>query len=382
DRERVANAIQKALTYESGGNYDIEYTIVNRHTYEERAVRAKGKAIFDENKTAKRFSGILQDITEKKQKEDQIHNTATRLELALEAGKLGSYEYMIESGMIHCTLQCKLNFGLSEDDIMTFGKLVSIIIPSDRDGMEKALERAIVSQGTYNTEYRITWPDGSMRWIRACGKAVYDHPGTPVKVIGITVDITEEKAFSAALEKEVQERTLQLENKNKELERSNASLEEFTHIASHDLKEPMRKVHFFTDKLRSQLGERMSEEESMTFSRIENANTRMVGLIDDLLLYSRFSQRPPQMDDVDMNEKIVKVLEDLEVEIQQKKAVITITPLPILKGYQGQLQQLFQNLIGNALKYHQEGSPPVITISSRVVNGEDIGYPCFPEAIT
>jgi light-regulated signal transduction histidine kinase (bacteriophytochrome) len=168
---------------------------------------------------------------------------------------------------------------------------------------------------------------------------------------------------------------VELENKNRELERSNANLEEFTHIASHDLKEPMRKIHFFTDRLKMQLAERISEEEKNTFSRIENANNRMVNLIDDLLLYSRFSQRPPQMEKVDLNEKISKVLEDLIVDIQQKKAVITIRPLPTVKGYHGQLQQLFQNLIGNALKYHQEGLAPSIDIFSTIVNGDDIGYP-------
>lgn len=98
----------------------------------------------------------------------------------------------------------------------------------------------------------------------------------------------------------------------------------------------------------------------------------MMALIDDLMLYSQISLRPIEMEELDLNDTVAKVLEDLEVDIQQKKAAIKIESLPIVRGYKVQLVQLFQNLIGNALKYHQDNISPVIEISSYMVSGKQI----------
>jgi light-regulated signal transduction histidine kinase (bacteriophytochrome) len=130
---------------------------------------------------------------------------------------------------------------------------------------------------------------------------------------------------------------MELERANKELLRSNANLEEFAHVASHDLKEPIRKIHFFTDQLKSQLSQRLNEYEKQTFNRIENASQRMGALIDDLLLYSHVSTKSHATEEVDLNEKIKKVLEDLELEIQQKGARIHVGKLPVIRGYRSQL---------------------------------------------
>jgi light-regulated signal transduction histidine kinase (bacteriophytochrome) len=172
---------------------------------------------------------------------------------------------------------------------------------------------------------------------------------------------------------------VELQGINKELQRSNQNLEEFAHAASHDLKEPIRKIQFFTDQLRSQLSERLNESEKHTFNRIENASKRMGALIDDLLLFSHVSSKPHAKEVVDLNERVKRVLEDLELEVQLKSATITINPLPIVKGYRRQLQQLFQNLIGNALKYSKPGIAPIITITSTEL-GDENAWLKLPEA--
>ena len=154
---------------------------------------------------------------------------------------------------------------------------------------------------------------------------------------------------------------------NKELQRSNANLEEFTHAASHDLKEPVRKIHFFTSQLKQQLSRHLNENELRTFSRIESSSQRMGHLIDDLLLYSHVNQRPPEMEAVDLNEKVHQAIEDLDLDIEEKGATINIGKLPVVKGYKRQLQQLFQNLLSNALKYSKGDVPPVIDITAEEV---------------
>jgi light-regulated signal transduction histidine kinase (bacteriophytochrome) len=165
----------------------------------------------------------------------------------------------------------------------------------------------------------------------------------------------------------IKEAQLQLERTVEELKRSNRNLEEFAHAASHDLKEPIRKIHFFTNQLKHQLSNRLAEGEERAFSRIENASQRMGNLIDDLLLYSHVSQRPHEMEKVDLNEKVQRVLDDLELDVQQKGAIVSVDKLPVVKGYRRQLQQLFQNLISNALKYSKKDVPPRIEISATEV---------------
>ncbi|MDQ3279640.1 MAG: PAS domain S-box protein [Bacteroidota bacterium] len=170
----------------------------------------------------------------------------------------------------------------------------------------------------------------------------------------------------------VKEVHLQLERTIEDLRRSNESLEEFAYAASHDLKEPIRKIHFFSDRLKMQLRENLNEEQKFCFERMENASRRMGSLIEDLLTYSRTTKGFGEYEAVDINQTVREVLEDLEVEVQQKGASINVQSLPIVKGKGRQLQQLFQNLITNALKYSQPDVPPVVQISSRKVAGADV----------
>jgi signal transduction histidine kinase len=164
---------------------------------------------------------------------------------------------------------------------------------------------------------------------------------------------------------------LQLEKLVEDLKRSNANLEEFAHAASHDMKEPIRKVLTFSDRLKSSLEPRMTEAEKNLFSRMENATQRMGILVDDLLAFSHLSERPKEMEVVDLNKKLENVLGDLELLIDEKGATIDIGSLPVVKGHRRQLQQLFQNLIGNALKYSKPNIDPVITITCEEVLGKD-----------
>jgi signal transduction histidine kinase len=166
---------------------------------------------------------------------------------------------------------------------------------------------------------------------------------------------------------------LELEKKIVELERSNKHLEEFTHAASHDLKEPIRKINIFTAMLKSQLGDQLKDREKDTLERIQQASLRMGTLVDDLLLYSHVSLQPHENEKVDLNEVLAQVIEVLDLEIEQKSAVINISRLPTVHGFRRQLQQLFQNLVSNALKYSKENVSPVVEINTFIA--EDNGKP-------
>lgn len=166
---------------------------------------------------------------------------------------------------------------------------------------------------------------------------------------------------------------LALEQTVKALERSNTHLEEFAYAASHDMKEPLRKIYTFTDRLKQKLAGRMDETETMLFGRIENAAERMQILVDDLLEFSHVSRQPHELEAVNLNEKVARVLADLEVAIEEKGAQVVVEPLPTILGNRRQLQQLFQNLIGNALKYSKPDVAPLIRISAEKLRGSESG---------
>lgn len=181
-------------------------------------------------------------------------------------------------------------------------------------------------------------------------------------LIHVFTDVTPIKAAQLQLEKYVEE-----------LKRSNQNLEEFAYAASHDLKEPVRKVHLFSNMLKQSIA-LPNEEQLRLFGRVEDATERMSLLIDDLLDYSHVSMGVDQVNEIDLSKKVAMVLKDLELLIQEKDGHITVGALPAIKGHRRQLQQLFHNLIQNALKYSKKDTPPQITITSEVVRGNETSF--------
>lgn len=195
------------------------------------------------------------------------------------------------------------------------------------------------------------------RWLElSVAKMDEDH------LINVFMDVTSTKEAQLRQQKLVEE-----------LQRSNQDLEDFAYAASHDLKEPIRKVLFFSDRLRHRLDGRLDDEDLRMFSRLEAANKRMGNLVDDLLNYSQVSQRPAQFAEVNLNELLQGILDDLELEIEERGAVISMDNLATIQGHQRQLQQLFQNLVSNALKYNKPGVAPEVRITCSTVLGQDSG---------
>ena len=180
----------------------------------------------------------------------------------------------------------------------------------------------------------------------------------------------------AALQKEVNERWQaeqklekhkgrleeQVNIRTKELQRSNADLEQFAYIASHDLQEPLRKIITFSDRLSSKYAECLDEKGLDYLSRMQNAASRMRQLITDLLSYSRVTTKAEPYSKVDLNQVAKMVCQDLEVCIREVNGRVDIGELPTIEADGTQMRQLLQNLISNGLKFHTDDDPPVVTV--------------------
>jgi len=166
-----------------------------------------------------------------------------------------------------------------------------------------------------------------------------------------------------------------LSRKAAELTRSNAELEQFAYVASHDLQEPLRKIQAFGDRLKTKVDAVGLEDGRDYLDRMQGAAARMRTLIDDLLTFSRVISASQPFVPVDLNSVIKGVLSDLEVRIEQTKARVEVGTLPTIEADPLQLRQLLQNLIGNALKFQPPDAQPLIRIEGRILRNPFAGSP-------
>lgn len=172
---------------------------------------------------------------------------------------------------------------------------------------------------------------------------------------------------NATLEERVAERTAVAEQRAQELVRSNAELEQFASVASHDLQEPLRKIRMYCERLPKRLGAALSDEVASDVARMQDAAERMQRLIDDLLSFARLNSRDRGFELVDLDEITREVLGDLEARIAELDARIEVGELPVIAADRAQMSQLMQNLVSNALKFHRDGVAPVVRIRSQVL---------------
>lgn len=227
----------------------------------------------------------------------------------------------------------------------------------------------------WHSAIRSKEPIESEVYIKGIEDEVYQYHllrASPVEVngriskwVGSFTNIHEQKLLNEILEQRVSERTEELMEINKKLELSNHDLQQFASVASHDLKEPLRKIQVFGSMIRDRA---QLEEPIVTYlDKILSSSERMSKLITDLLSFTRLSAADI-FEVADVNSIIDDILSDLELVIAEKNAVIKVDKIPQMEVIPGLMRQLFLNIIGNALKFSKPDEAPFITISAELVN--------------
>ncbi|MBY8961653.1 response regulator [Flavobacterium sp. D11R37] len=216
--------------------------------------------------------------------------------------------------------------------------------------------------------------DDMYRWHLARAVALHDDKGTVTQWVGTLTDVHEQKVFAEKLEAMVNDRTerlnksnILLAQKNLELEQTNKELESLTYVASHDLQEPLRKIRTFINIIKDKGSPEKNEQ---YFTKIDTSARRMSQLIQDVLTYSRLASGSEEYVPTDLNKILEAVLQDYELAINEKNVIIQAERLPVVNAIPLHMNQLFGNLVSNALKYSNER--PVISISCKTVRGFDI----------
>ncbi|HVS98245.1 MAG TPA: CheR family methyltransferase, partial [Puia sp.] len=247
---------------------------------------------------------------------------------------------------------------------------LEMIHPDDRAGTSESIYAAInTGQSNWTREYRFRKEDGQYAYVLDRAYILHDDNGTPYRMLGSMLDITElkraEQEIARAkdvLEQKVAERTAQLQQLNDALETSNHDLQQFASIASHDLQEPLRKIHLFCMAVLDKFSGRLPQDVLVYFDKIVRSTERMRSLVIDILNFSRLSAEVPRFRRTDLNTMFSEVLEDFEITIREKQAVVTASDLPELEINPGQFRQVLHNLLSNALKFTHPGTPPVVRL--------------------
>lgn len=257
-------------------------------------------------------------------------------------------------------------WGKSPEDVLN--KPIFEGVPESRgQGLEELLAKVYHNGETFHASERPVMLFRKNKYETIYQDFVYepyrDGNGSIIGVLAITIDVTAQVQARQKIEEVVEERT-------RDLQKSNAELAQFAYIASHDLQEPARKIRTFSEMLRKSLGNIDTRSENY-LNKIENSAARMLTLIRDVLAFSQLSKGRHEFVRIDLNDILEAVKDDFELHIEEKGAIIDSEPLPVIYGIPIQVSQLFGNLLSNALKYSSD-KPPEIYIKVSEVNSRTL----------
>ena len=333
-----------------------------------------------------KITGVLvvaTDVTKQVLARQKIEAAEEALRGAIELAELGTWSIDLTTRLLTYSDRLNAWFGWEDQGLITVEKAYSAIAEQDHPLIRASIAHAITpgTDGIYDVEYTaIDQKTGRERILHAQGKAIFNEQGVAYKINGTAQDVTEQRHIQLALEQQVQERTEELAvaneelhatneelgNANDQLVHSNEELAQYAYVASHDLQEPLRKIRMFSGILRGQ--DDLSEKNALLVAKINQSSERMTMLIQDLLEFSRLLNTEALLKTVNLGEICRLVVTDFELAIAEKGAIVHIGDLPSIYAVQLHMNQLFHNLLNNALKFSRASASPVITVDAQLIS--------------
>jgi PAS domain S-box-containing protein len=313
---------------------------------------------------------LSRDISDIIKTQHELANVNRQLQEAQHLSKLGSWEWDVSAGTVIWSDEMYRIYGYEEKFPLNFVKATERMSSDDaeRSGrrtqeyIQEAIERFKTSGELVHeipaVEFYIQLPNGERKLLRNTGKIQLNSDGNMHRLLGVVQDVTQIRSTEEKLRQSMD----LLEAKNRELE-------SFNYVTSHDLKEPLRKIQNFVHLIRKN----ETSDTSTYISKIDDAAKRMTNLIESILALSQVSNTDLKFGDVDLNVVLESCKSDLEVRIKESNAEIISDQLPIIKANESQINQVFLNLVGNALKFSD--TTPIIRINCDKVHVDEVDRP-------
>jgi PAS domain S-box-containing protein len=346
-----------------------------------RLLRSQGKWIFDEAQQAAKLFGICQDITERKEAEDQLRRSEERFQIVARATNDAIWDWDLASGAEWWNQGIATLFGYPPDAVdANIAWHSGNVHPGDLKRVASGLRAVMASGGQFwSAEYRFRRADASYADVFDRAFVVYDSEKKPTRVIGAMADISERKRALEILEQRVAVRTAELQERNDQLEceigqrkhvedllrSKNEELKGFAYTVSHDLKAPLRGIAGYAQELDRRHRAGLPDRALFCLKQILTATNNLDRLIEDLLHYSRLDAETPSVVEVDLAGMVEGILKDRRPVILEQNAEVTVDfRAAKVSTWERGLFQVLTNLVDNALKYSRNAAPPRIHLSS------------------
>ena len=349
DRDRVMNAMQDHL--ENHVPYAIEYRL-RQKSGDYCWIYARAQAIWDETGKPTRMAGSISDITDRKRAEEALQQSEAKYRALIDTTQTG-YVVLDQQGIVLDANQeyVRVTGQSNMSDIL--GKpVLDWIAPYDLERNAAEIQKALVERSVQNLETDYCHANGTIIPVEINAKVIDTDEGC--RILALCRDITERKQARQELKAAIAD-----------LARSNQDLEQFAYVASHDLREPLRKIRSYSDLLVKRYRGKLDERADKYIAYITDATQRMQSLISDLLTYSRVSKPELIPEPTDLGRILKKTLADLSPLIKENKAIITTDSLPKVNANPTQMAQLLQNLITNGIKFRTQQSPRIHITATR-----------------
>jgi PAS domain S-box-containing protein len=338
---------------------------------EVRILKVKSNVISNDGGQPLKIVGVDLDITDSIEAEKKIQESRHLLQQTTAATPDAITLFNLETKQPNYLNSCLANWlGYTNAQLMEMGceGRLELIHPEDRQALLSFQEVMLgVTDGAIKTiEYRVQTKGGDYLWLRNRGKVFKrNKEGKVTEILGVLQDITEEKKRGGELEN----LNASLAQKNKELEVKNEEITNFAFIASHDLKEPIRKLHTFSNWLMEKEVDGLSVKGKEFVYKMDASVKRIDILIQDIIMLTKLQALKEAQEEVSLNTVLSEAVAELGDRIKETTAVIESAGLPVVTGSKRQLLQLFKNIISNGIKFQQPGVTPVVEIKAATAPG-------------
>lgn len=338
----------------------------------ERRMKRKNKSAVDVEISARMIPGgrilaMFRDITQRKKAELLIHESEARLAEAQAFSHVSNWEIDLVTGINKWSNEFYAIFGIEREEIQPSPEaFLKLVHPDDYKMAEEKISNALKKSESSFFTARVNTKDGSERNFYTEWKFEFDENRKPIRLYGILQDVTERIIAENSLKQnEIRLNKLNeyLQKQTNELALSNAELEQFAYVASHDLQEPLRMITGFLTQLEKKYGDIIDDKGKKYIGFAVDGARRMRPIILDLLEFSRVGRIEEDIEELDMNDLLHEIKILLRKKIEEKNAVLIIDKLPKIHTHRSPMRQIFQNLIDNALKYSNKDIPVQIHIT-------------------